>query len=339
MERSEISEIKKLFSKYVEGDCAAGNVAGCIITVDKKIKASFSTKLLGLRNTEILKYLTVFKNIYATSNEDIMIQSGDKDSIQSLLEKINGTDLNNETLLNVLYEKIRDLLPDIGSGYAVLLMQYSYDIPIKDKNKEKQKSDSGDGVYGTESEETYKFISCAICPLKTGKECLVYNDKSSNEEIAVMNQLKTVESAVFGFAYPAFNNRTTDPTNVMCFRTDKLDISSALFGKELPKIEKKEKKATIKKHEPVETVKAPAATETDTYAEEKSEPSYAFNDDAYEEYDPVEKHEQEKEKQAAGSIPVKPRKVSIYGDKEKITKKTIDGKEYFLVLVSEAEIH
>ena len=337
MDRSEILEIKKLFSKYVEGESAAKTITGCMITSDKQIKSAFCRKLLSEDRDAILKYFSVFKKIYPTSNCDV--RSGDMDDNNSmgyLLDKLNGTDLNNKDLNNILFEKVAGTLPE--SPYVVLLLQYAYDVPIKDKNKEKQKSDSEGNVYGNESDETYTFIACAVCPLKVGDKHLGVDAK---EEIGLCKADKTIESPVFGFMYPSFNGRAADTGNIMCYQTDKLTIAGPLFGEN---VQVKESKPTVKakKNAPVATSKTPeepdtSADKTEGYDYEAEEPLFSKDDD-FPKSKIYEDHADNSTKVLADKKPSE-KKISIYGGKNRITKQFIDGMEYYLIPVNDAVLN
>ena len=250
MDKSGSLELRKLFSQYTEGESAAGNVAGCIITSDGSIKGEFSEKLLKNEKKTILKYYTLFRKVLSSKNEDISFLAADKaeNGHQYLLDRINATKLENKDINRIMYEKIARGLPE--GSFAVLLMQYRYDVPVRDKNRERHSDDyGGSGIYGNESSEVYTFLIAAVCPVSTSKEALGYDEDT--EKIGEIPQLKTLGNPLFGFLFPNFTDRSSDVDSVSCFRTLKLDLSEDFFGQMLPKLEKPEKK---KKEEPVEGV-------------------------------------------------------------------------------------
>ena len=75
--------------------------------------------------------------------------------------------------------------------YAVYFFYGSYDVPIKASDKESL----------WESEEVYKFLICAICPL--------HGDYEPGEPEC-------------GFLFPAFKDRSTDIHGIEVFDADAL---------------------------------------------------------------------------------------------------------------------
>ncbi len=345
MNRSEIMEIRKLFSKYVEGDCAAGNIAGCVITHGKTIEGGFSTKFLKESKQSILKYFGIFKKTLPNALSEVQFSEKDKgkDGIQFLLDKINATNLENQPLLNELYRRLANALPE--KGYAVILLQYEYDVPIKDKNKEKIKGAAGDGIYSSESEEVYRFTTCAVCPLQTEKETLGYDSKSKKN--MVKNGFYSFGTPEFGYLFPTFNDRSTDKDHVACYETEKLNITKVIFGHDSEKAKEEPKETGIRKkakkkeqEEPewnddaktVEPDNTPAATSHGTRSATQND-SYAQADSA------SDSDTSNVDVEAGINMPrVGNRAVKITGDKNKISKRLIGGQEYFVVLVSDAYV-
>ena len=363
MDRSGSLELRKLFAKYVEGESAAGNVAGCIVMPDKSIRGEFTEKLLKNEKKTILKYYTLFKKVLGNNNENISFteQDKEKDGRQFLLDKINATKLENKDINRILYERIAQGLPE--RAYAILLMQYRYDVPIKDKNKERQKDDyGGDGVYGNESSEVYTFMLAAVCLVSTNKESLGYNE--NEDKIGEMPQLMTLSAPEFGFLFPNFSDRSADVDSVNCYRTAKLDLTGSLFGQALPEIVKPEKKAKKEKaEEPKEepgsetfdadtraisnvsrTDKVPSMDSGFTAPVAQDDDDYTDNGD-YSSQEPSGKASAgdegmtESEVKAALNMPrVGDRPVKITGDKNKVEKRIIGGKQYWVIAVEDAYV-
>ena len=364
MDRSGIMEIRKLFSKYVEGESAAGNLAGFLITFEKEIKGEFCEKLLIQDDRMIRKLYTIFRKALPNNHTEIVFRREDreKDGIQFLLDKLRGTGLESPELLHVLYEKLSDVLPE-GQGYMVFLLHYTYSVPIKTSDRLKL-----DG----ESEEDYPFIITAVCPLKTDVGSLGFDEDQGR--LMENPPIRKIDAPSFGFLFPSFIDRSADDGQVMCFRTEKLDIAAALFGQELPKIMKPERK------KPVSVTPAPApeppfvepegdeGTPKDQVIQVQSLMPLDLSDT--DEEGPVipsldtgslntlappirlkeetEETPEKPEKDPDGEAPAgellteeglqrkRPKSVRISGDRNKVIKRIIDGQEYFLVPVAEA---
>lgn len=345
MQRSDINEIKKLFSGYIEGESAAGMMSSCRITAEGKIEQLNSEKFLRADKSVKLKVYPLIKKIYTNNNILVQFEKKDKekDGIQYLLDKVNDTDLSNEGLLKILYEKIAGQLNG-NEGFTIILLRYDYDIPVRDKNKEKQKSDSGDGVYGVESDETYKFFVCLVCPLKTAKETLCYDKK-----VTICKPIKNIDNPIFGFAYPAFSDRSTDKDSVMCFDASGNDIAGGLFGNKTTGIDEpvkakarsdEDRRSQIKKTKE----ESDKATQNITEQEKSFSLKNDYGTEAVSSY-PVEETTDEipdpVSKTNIGNTSPKTEKrsrIKIYGDTKKVSKRILDGKEYYIVPVSDAEL-
>ena len=344
MDRSGIMEIRKLFSKYVEGDSAAGNIAGCYIGADKEIKGEFSENLLTQEESVIRKYYAMFKKVLPNNMADIEFSGSDKgkDGIQFLLDKINGTDLKNKELLRVLYEKIADGLPET-QHYGVLLVQYAYSVPIKTSDKQK--------IDG-ESDENYKFVLCAVCPVKTEKGNIGYDD--SKDVIGENPVLRSFDTPAFGFLYPAFIDRSSDEGKVAISSNGKLDLSESLLGQQADIPVKETKPRTKKEKALAEGV----ADIPDFYSKDLDKGNAPSLDTGF--YAPPtpeirlkeEEKEEKREKVSGGEdesgndillgeVPKKHsagKRIRIVGGRDRVKKKVIDGTEYFLVPVSDSEV-
>ena len=237
MDRSGLVEIRKLFT-YKEGEGAAGNFAGCFINADKEIKGRFMDKMYSIEKNTIHKFYDIYKKTLANSDADVGISSDDFEDggIGFLLDKIRATELNNGDILEILYEKLRDSLPE--NNYVVTLIYYVYDIPVKTSDKRKI-DDAGEGIF--------KFILCSVCPVKTSKGTLGY--LPDIDKIGENPQLLTVDKPAFGFMYPSFNDREADTGNILCYRTKDLDISAEVFAHQAPElvVEEKPKKNAVGK--------------------------------------------------------------------------------------------
>jgi len=106
-------------------------------------------------------------------------------SVWQLLMALQECELKNDALLLSLYEYIGERHSS-DHPYGIYVFYGNYDIPVKGKDK----------VSQWESEEVYRFLICAVCPVsgeyEAGKpEC--------------------------GFLFPAFSNRSTDLDGVCLY--------------------------------------------------------------------------------------------------------------------------
>ena len=285
--------------------------------------------------------------------------------MQFLLEKIRGTGLKAESVNEILYEKFRDALPD--NNFVVTMVHYSYDVPVKTTDKRK---------IDDASAEMFRFIVCSVCPVKTTKGTLGY--LPDRDKIGPNAQQLVIDKPVFGFMYPSFNGRTSDVDNVLCFRTEDMDISEEFFAHKAPEIVKEEKvkKSTAKRSLTVETTAADGdITDSDSserivigapskgismYGSVNDIPSLdtgMLNNDAH--YVPerlIDDSVEDTTPQSGGPSsadiisssgfshkkpsdrPSKKRPVTISGDRSRIKKRTIEGVTYYMIPVNEADV-
>ena len=109
-------------------------------------------------------------------------------SLWQLLMALKECELKNDALLDVFYEEFGSRYRT-NNSYAIYFFHGSYDVPLKASDKESL----------WESEEVFRFLVCAFCPVsgdyEPGKpEC--------------------------GFLFPAFKDRSSDIQRIDIFRED-----------------------------------------------------------------------------------------------------------------------
>lgn len=85
---------------------------------------------------------------------------------QQILMALRDSELNDETLLDTYYDLVIDTYDEAGN-YLILLYLDSYDVMTRTK----------DNINVDESEEVYKYMLCAICPVTLSKPGLGYLEK------------------------------------------------------------------------------------------------------------------------------------------------------------------
>lgn len=110
---------------------------------------------------------------------------------------LRDTDLEDETLLDTYYDLVIDTYDEPGN-YLILLYLDSYDVMTR----------TNDNINVDESEEVYKYLMCAICPVSLSKPGLGYLE--SEKRIGPRIRDWVVGVPATGFLFPAFNDRSTD---------------------------------------------------------------------------------------------------------------------------------
>ncbi len=166
-------------------------IAGAYFDRDGEIDNTFNIRFLNLNPTDKAKHLAIAKTVpFAKTNEQLIEhvfpkESKGKGSIWQLLQGVHSCGLENDLLMEVLYEQIGKYYSAAGP-YAAAVFHGTYDVPMK----------SSDNGYLYESEEVYDFIICTISP------------QGEDYEIGKPD---------YGFLFPAFSFRSGDPGRIDIF--------------------------------------------------------------------------------------------------------------------------
>lgn len=106
------------------------------------------------------------------------------------------------------------------------------------------KSKDGDS-QADNSDETYTFILCAICPVKQTKANLHYVPEEKLFHDGAMNQM--VSAPALGFLFPAFDDRATNIYNALYYTHDitasQDGLIEAVFNTPVPQPAAEQKKS------------------------------------------------------------------------------------------------
>lgn len=169
-------------------------IAGAYLDEDGFVDGTFNTNFWKLSDRDQKTNLAIAKAIpFSETNVNLKEYRFDaKDekagSTWQLLMALKDCDLKNDALLDVFYELVGEKYRS-NNQYAVYFFHGNYDVPIKASDKESL----------WESEEVYKFIICAICP--------VHGDYEPGEPEC-------------GFLFPAFTDRSSDIHGIGIFHAD-----------------------------------------------------------------------------------------------------------------------
>ncbi len=222
MTKREINEIKSLYDTIEE--CRIARLCGCYVNSDKEKVKVFSESFLDLEEKEQHKYLEIFrKNLSGTIGKNLVDlsfnnQDNEDNSFgKGLLNAINKSELKDEALLDKFYDGIINTYSYIGN-FLILLTYQAYDVPGV--------TDDDIGMEDA-SEEVYSFVMCSICPMKLTKPGLGYDDKLNM--IHTLKQSFGVELPDTGFVFPAFNDRSSDDTQLLYYTKKADDLQDKLL--------------------------------------------------------------------------------------------------------------
>lgn len=166
-------------------------IAGAYLDEEGFVDGTFNTNFLKLsgadrsRNLELAKAIPFSETNVKLKNYRISDAQRKPGSICQLMLALRDCELKNDALLDSLYEYIGERFP-MDHPYAIYFFYGNYDVPRKGSDKESQ----------WESEEVYRFLICAICP--------VSGDYEAGEPEA-------------GFLFPSFANHSTDLDGINIF--------------------------------------------------------------------------------------------------------------------------
>lgn len=184
-------------------------IAGAYFDEEGCIDGTFNRHFLKLSFKEQEANLLIAKTIpFSETNVNLKYyqfaaENEKAGSIWQLLMGLRECELKNDALLEIFYEIVGEKYIS-NKAYAIRVFHGSYDIPIKGKDKENQ----------WESEEVYKFIVCAFCPL--------YDDYEAGVPEC-------------GFLFPAFMDRSADIHGIAVFQSNEKNphnelINNIIFG-------------------------------------------------------------------------------------------------------------
>ena len=169
-------------------------IAGCYVDRDGDFDGSFNTNFRKLSAPEQTKQLKLAKEIpFSATNVNLKeyeypAGARRQGSMWQLLMAMNECGLKNDALMDTFYDIVMERYRS-NSDYAILVFHDRYDIPAKGSDGERQ----------WESEEVFEYMICAICALAGEYE---------------------PGKPVCGFLFPAFADRSGDPSRIDVFQMD-----------------------------------------------------------------------------------------------------------------------
>ena len=225
MNTKEIGEIRRRQRRDRSNMTA---IYGCYVNDKKEIISVFSRSTGMMSENESEKYFALLRRtLGGTLGKNLLditfrtAQVADS-SEHKLLMSLRGQGIGSEENRMTFYKKIIENLTFEGN-YLILLGTDSYDVPFKSKD---------DAFQADNSDETYTYLLCAVCPVKQTKAVLHY--EPSSREFMDGNMVNAVAAPELGFLFPAFDGRATNIYNALYFNRSPKDnhesFVTALFN-------------------------------------------------------------------------------------------------------------
>ncbi len=216
-------------------------VYGCYVNADKQIISSFSQSVGLMPENEAEKYFGVLKRTLSGGLGKNLIDitfstaqvAGSPE--HKFLMDLRSCSLGDENLRRQLFEKIIETV-SYDDNYVILVGCDSYDVPFKSKDDTVQQDASGD---------VYKYLLCAVCPVKQSKPGLRYMAEEKTFHDGGITQV--VSAPELGFLFPAFDDRSANIYGAMFYTRNIKDTNQAfvdaLFNVQAPKPAAEQKKS------------------------------------------------------------------------------------------------
>ena len=179
-------------------------IYGCYVNDNKEIISEFRSSTGMMSENEGDKYFALMrKALSGTLGKNLIDVSFKTSQVvgspeHKLLMELRQSGLNNEELRMTFYRKVMESV-SLDQGYLILLGCDNYDVPFKKEGQE----------------ETYKFLLCAICPVKLTKSILHYvPEEKIFHDGGITNVVSNPE---LGFLFPAFDDRATNIYNALYY--------------------------------------------------------------------------------------------------------------------------
>ena len=187
-------------------------IYGCYVSDNKEIISHFSRSTGMMSENEADKYFallrrtlggTLGKNLLElTFHTAQVVDSAEHKALMSL----RGSALGEEENRLTFYRRVIENLSMEGS-FLILLATETYDVPFK-----------GDGEN---SDESFTYVLCAICPVKQTKAVLHYEPETKDFKDG--NMMNAVAAPELGFMFPAFDGRATNIYNALYYNRSPKD--------------------------------------------------------------------------------------------------------------------
>lgn len=236
MNKQELSEIRRRIN--IDKNCI-DCIRGCYVNGKKEIVSVFNRSILSMPQEEAEKYLQIFRraltgmpgrNLLEIAFRPDQVMDSDE---HALLSALRNTALKVDQAVEKFFEKVIDSL-EMEDHYLILLMHDTYDIPFRAKDENRTES---------ESEESFHYILCAVCPVKLTKPALAY---CAEDNIFHDRDLDwVVGMPELGFMFPAYEDGGSNIYNCVYYTRDAAEnhgeFVDGIFGARAPMPAKEQK--------------------------------------------------------------------------------------------------
>ena len=200
MNAKELAELRRRFRA---DKTSISRIRGAYVNEKREIISEMDQSVAMMTETEADEILALLKKTLSgkidTNLLDIHFttQQVMESPQHKLLCNLRETALQDNDLVHEFYQKIIASL-EIEGNYMILLASDAYDVFTYRK----------DGGKDDESTEVFRYILCAVCPIKMAKPALSYYVRENCFRNIVADSM--ISPPALGFMFPAFDNRSTN---------------------------------------------------------------------------------------------------------------------------------
>ena len=196
-------EIAELRRRFRADKTSISRIRGAYVNEKREIISEMDQSVAMMTETEADEILSLLKKTLSGKVDTNLIdihfttQQVMESSEHKLLCNLRETSLQDNDLVHEFYRKIISSL-EIEGNYMILLATDTYDVFTYRK----------DGAKDDESSELFRYILCAVCPIKMAKPALSYYVRENCFRNVVADSM--ISPPALGFMFPAFDNRSTN---------------------------------------------------------------------------------------------------------------------------------
>ena len=216
MNQNELKEIRRRFRPDQDN---ISRIYGCYVNAAKEIvtRIDMSLGLMEQEETEmyykILKKAlsgTLGRNLIDIEFSTAQVESSDE---HRLLQALRTSHLSDESMRELMYERIIETLDFGDESYVILMASDSYDVPYR----------GGDGeVFDEGSSEVFDYFICCVCPVKDAKAALRY--ESEEKAFRGASTGHVLGAPEIGFMFPSFDDRCANIYNLLYYSRNVSEI-------------------------------------------------------------------------------------------------------------------
>lgn len=228
MNQKELNEIRRRLSPE---RTAIGKIYGCYVNTTRQIIARTEASTGLMPELELQKYMGILRSsLGGALGRNLMDLTFSMNQVADseehrLLTSLRDCGLEKEEVREAFYQKVAASLDMDHENYLILLAYDAYDVPRK-----------AHGDRYEESESVFRYILCAVCPVKDGKPCLGYD--AARHAFHGYESEQIVASPVIGFMFPTFEDRVANIHNALYFarKPDEMhrELVDVLFKTDVP---------------------------------------------------------------------------------------------------------